>query len=348
MFVLSSDVTIGNFRFSGVNEVEIKRSLHSIADTAIIKIPSIARIIKNGKTTGGSIITGKQFSDGDPVTIKLGYNGNLQTEFSGFVKRRNLDMPLEVTCEGYSWLLRRNNISQFWPSVTIKDLLKAAVSGIDGGYAINVICDVDFELSNVGINNGSGFDIVNDISKFTDGSLSCFFIQPDTLWCGLVNSPYANGNDVFNAGIVNYRLGYNVVKDNNLKERLTEDDPVEVTYSKRLSNGDKILQTSDVIKTVARAHSKIRNHINDASTLKQLANEKAYQLNYSGYEGSISAFLQPFATPGCQAYITDDRYPERNGTYIIEGTEVHFGINGARRIVEIGLKTGFANDIQND
>jgi hypothetical protein len=127
-----------------------------------------------------------------------------------------------------------------------------------------------------------------------------------------------------------------------LKERSTENDPVEVKYNKKLSNGDKISQTSDVFTTFLRTHSRILNQVNDSSTLKQLANEKAYQLNYEGYEGSINAFLQPYATPGYQAYVTDDRYPEKNGTYIIEGTEVYFGMNGARRIVEIGPMTGFA------
>lgn len=345
-FVLNSDITIGKFRFSGVNEVRISRSLHSIADTATIKIPSISKIISNGKVSPDAVITGKQFSDGDPVTIKLGYNGNLRTEFSGFVKRRNLDMPLAVECEGYSWLLRRNNVNDFYPSITVKDLLTAALSGIDSNYNITVQCSVDFELSNVLIDNKSGFDVINDLLKYTDGCLSCFFIQPDTLWCGLVYTPYANGNDPFGGApddnLVNYRLGYNVVKDNTLNERLTENDPVQVKYSKKLSNGSIISSTSDAFGNGARTQSKILNHINDVATLSLLANEKAYRLNYSGYEGSINTFHEPYCLPGYKAYITDDWYPERNGTYLIEGTEVDFGVTGARRIIEAGTQSGFA------
>jgi len=342
MFVLSSDITIGKFRFSGVNELVIKRSLHSIADIAVIKIPSLGKIIKNNKVEQGTIVTGKQISDGDPVTIKLGYNGLLQTEFSGFVKRRNLNMPLEIECEGYSWLLRRNNVNIFEKTISVKDLLLKAVSGIPGDYKINVECPVDLTLENVFIRNTPGFEVINSISKYTDGCLTCFFIRPDTLWCGFVYTPCANGADVFNIGKADYRLGYNVIKSNTLKERQTENDQVKVTYSARLSNGNKISQTSDVFKDFLRSHSKVLNSIKDETGLKQLANEKAYRSNYAGYDGSINAFLQPFAAPGWLASIADDRYPERNGTFIVEGTEVHFGINGGRRIVEPGPQTGFA------
>jgi hypothetical protein len=69
MFVLSSDITIGNFRFSGVNKVQIKRSLHGIADTALITIPSIAKVVSGDKGNPEKVITGKQFKDGDPVNI---------------------------------------------------------------------------------------------------------------------------------------------------------------------------------------------------------------------------------------------------------------------------------------
>jgi len=342
MFVLGSDITIGRFRFSGVCDVQIRKSMHSIVESATIKIPSISRITSNGKTTGQNIVTGEQFSDGDPVVIKLGYNGDLHTEFIGFVKCRDLNMPLKVECEGYCWLLRRSTVTDFRGSIPLRQLLNLAVSSIDARYNIKVICDADIDLNNVVIDNQSGFEVINDLSKYTDDCLTCFFIQPDTLWCGLIYTSYSSGLDPLDLGLVNYRLGYNLVKENNLNERVSENDPVKVKYSKRLSNGERLFAESDAFKDYVRTHSRILNQLKDANALKRLANEKAYKLNYSGYEGNINPFLQPFALPGYQANIIDDRYPEKNGVYIIEGTEVRFGINGAKRIVEIGPKLGFA------
>lgn len=343
MFVLNSEVTIGKFRFSGVNDVFIARSIHSINDTALIKIPSFAKIIKNENSIPGSIKTEEQFKEGDPVVIKLGYNNDLQTEFSGFVKRKNLTMPLEVECEGYSWLLRRNSVSKFFETISIKELLEEAISGIDSKYKIKVICTADIVLNNISIDNLSGFDIINNISRYTDNNLSCFFIQPDTLWCGYVYTSYGNGTKAFEgAQKVSYKLGYNALKANTLKTRTTETDRIEVRYSKKLPDGNSISERSDAFKKFARTHSKVLNQIRSAPALKQLANEKAYRENFEGYEGAITAFLQPYSIPGYSAYITDDQYSAYNDTYLIESVQVSFGVTGARRIIEIGPRLGFA------
>ncbi|MCW3120696.1 MAG: hypothetical protein JWQ38_188 [Flavipsychrobacter sp.] len=338
MFVLSSDITIGKFHFSGINNVLIRRSIYSIEETATITIPSIARIIRNGKVQPELITTGRLFTEGDPVIIKLGYNNALQTEFRGFVKRQNLKIPLEVECEGYSWQLRRNKIKEVSGEVTIKELLKNAVSGINSRYRISVECKVDITLNNVHFKNESGFDIINSISKYTDGNLTCFFIRPDTLWCGLLYTECAKGNNILSTPQIKYRLGYNVIKDNSLKERLTDSDPTQVIYSKKLPKGEKISGTSDAFRKYVRTHNKILNQIKEAPVLKKLANEKAYQLNYIGYEGTINTFLEPYAIPGYEAFIVDSRYPERNAIYLIESVETTFGISGARRKVEVGIK----------
>ena len=141
-------------------------------------------------------------------------------------------------------------------------------------------------------------------------------------------------------GTVNYRLGYNVVKDNNLKERVVTDEPVQIMYNGTLATGEKVMTASDYA-VAKRKQKSIVNNVGDTTTMKALANEKQYKTNYAGYEGSINAFLQPFCQPGWVANIVDDTYRERNGLYIIESTEVTFGVNGAKRKVEIGPKIGF-------
>ena len=112
MFILNSDISIGKpgvnqFRFTGVHELRIKRSIHNYTDTAIIQLPSIATLFtKNNSSSPKTVITGKQWNDGDPVTIKLGYNNEMHEEFKGFIKHRDLNMPLEIECEGYAYQLK--------------------------------------------------------------------------------------------------------------------------------------------------------------------------------------------------------------------------------------------------
>lgn len=338
MFIPISDITIGQFRFSGVHEVTIKRSIHSIAETATIKIPAKARILRNGTSEAQTVITSKQFVDGDPVTINLGYNGELRTEFKGFVKGRNFDTPLQIECEGYSWLLRRNSKSLFFKSVTVKQLLQEAVSSADPKNEIKVICTADFTLSNISIDNASGFDIIEKISKYTDNAITCCFIEPDVLWCGLVYSAYAKGNDPFHQGTVSYRPGYNIFHENTLRLRDANHDPTKVVYSRKQSNGHILSASSNVLSTTKRTYSKVLNQIKDANALTMLANEQAYQLNYAGFEGNLHTFLQPYVAPGYMAYIANTNYSEQDGNYLIESTETTFNTKGARRIVEIGPK----------
>lgn len=348
LFVLNSDITIGDFRFSGVNEVIIKRSMHSISDTALIKIPSIARIIKNGKAEPENVLSGSLFSEGDKVSIKLGYNGDFRTEFKGFVRRRNLDMPLEVECEGYGWLMKRNRVQGFYPGCTLKELLEKAVSSLDDGEEIHVVCNDEINFSKVSLDANSGVDVLNKIGKYTDGALSCFFITPDTLWCGRVLTQYAYGIDPFkeygSTNEISIRPGFNALSDTSLLVHSRELNPVLVIYSKKLANGTRLTQSSNSVKGYVRVRNKLLNQVKDAHSLKMLANEKSLKESYSGYEGYITGFLQPYVQPGNSVTIIDKQFPERNGTYLVESIEVQFGIKGARRKVELGLKLGFAKD----
>ena len=146
--------------------------------------------------------------------------------------------------------------------------------------------------------------------------------------------------DPFGLGSVGYRLGYNVVKDNDLKERTTEGEPVQVILNGMLATGQKVTTASQT-KHQGRKVKSLLNNIGDSATLQAIANEKQYQMNYAGYEGKINAFLQPYCAPGWKANIVDDRYPERNGVYMVEDTDVVFGQKGARIKVGIGPKIGF-------
>lgn len=339
-FELNSDITIGNFRFSGVHEVRVTRSMHSLADAAWITIPSIAVIRNNGEAAPVTVTTASKFAEGNPVVINLGYNGVLNEEFRGFVKRIGTGMPLVVECEGYVRELRLNvNYSSgsaaHTVSTTAKELLLNAVAGTD----ISVLCPVDFKLQNFYVQNADGLKICDYVKQCSDHVLNLFFLEPTVLFCGLVYTPCAEGTNPFSLPTVNYRLGWNVIKDNGLKERIPV-EKVQFFYNGKLASGLAIHTHSKDVGTKNKM-TKLQNNVPDVTTLQGFAQEKAYMANYSGYEGRINAFLNPYALPGYRANIVDARYPQRNGVYLIESTDVTFGLRGARRSVEIGPKIGF-------
>ncbi len=123
-FTLQCNIAIGGTRFRSVNELTIKRTIFSVGDTATIKIPLSAYIRNSTSGQLEKIKTSDRFKVGDPVEISLGYNGQLNKEFSGYVRRLNLDMPLEIECDDHTWPLKRVNIKQSWKSAFLKDILQ--------------------------------------------------------------------------------------------------------------------------------------------------------------------------------------------------------------------------------
>ena len=45
-----------------------------------------------------------------------------------------------------------------------------------------------------------------------------------------------------------------------------------------------------------------------------------------------------YCEPGDKVILTDEKYEERGGNYLVEKTEVNYGMNGFRRIIDIGEK----------
>jgi hypothetical protein len=359
-FWLCSDITIGSFRFSGVGEVRVKRSLHSYADTAVIRLPSRCKT-GNGKD---GVAVERNLADvvkeGDEVTINLGYNDvaavgdgktpvirpnneGLWTVFRGFVQSLGNGNPTEVVCEGYVRKLRLDvNATVNKGTMTVSQLLnyvKKDRNGASTGIKVVVAEGCDLHLQNVRLNNNNGVELIEAVKRFSERMLNVFFIEPDTLWCGLTYTPYSQGKDVFGLGEVNYRIGYNVPAGHGLRMR-TPKQRVQVLFQNTLADGKKVLAESDD-KAAKQRHKRIVNRVGDVADMKAMANEAQYQANYTGYEGSLTAFLQPACGPGWVANVSNRLNPGMDGKYLIESTEITFGLRGARINVGLGPQLGF-------
>jgi hypothetical protein len=339
LFILNSDITIGNYRFSGVNEVTIKRSVHSAADTATIKIPVKSATQKGSLQPDGSIkinpgaavqqYTYQQFKVDDPVTIKLGYNGAMNLEFMGFVKQRGLNMPLEIECEGYIRQLRTKvTLNGEVTNTKVSQLLKMAAGIIDinGNKLSAPLTDItvhvvdDMDVSKFIFTDANGEQSLEEIKKLSAGTLAIFFITPTVLWCGLIYTAYAAKKDPFGTGTVNYRLGYNCIKNNSLKERVAA-EPVEVVVNTRTPDG-KLIKTTSTDTTAIKKQKIISNHVQTSDSMTKMANEKQLQLNYNGLQGTLQAFLQPYCLPGYLITVSDTQFPDLTAAYLAVSVEV--------------------------
>ena len=116
MWSLQSEITIGNYLFKEVHEVQIQESWRTLGDTAIIKLPHLAEQLK------------KTLAVGDPVTIKLGYEGvYFEEEFVGFVTKIVPKQPYQIECEDELFHAKRTNLKKLFKE---KTTLQAVVSYI--------------------------------------------------------------------------------------------------------------------------------------------------------------------------------------------------------------------------
>lgn len=328
MFVLKCKIIIGKYKMVAATAVKIKRSIYSYVDTASITLPASARLKDNAANVPASVSTSANFKEGDMVEIWLGYDNeaDLHLEFSGFVKRVNATMPCVIECEGYSWQLSRKNVH--WSTGKTPEKLKSLLSKVVEGTDITLSKDIpDMEVQQISEGDISGTEVLEWLKKSL--YLTVYFAGKE-LYAGLAYL------DMKDKGKIKYRVGWNLVKDNELKFRKADDIKLLVKMISFNNKNEAVKaeagDSNGAIRTIFAQHN------TPASELKKMAEKNVKELRYDGYEGKVTGFLEPFALPGYSVVLQDPNYSEREGTYLIESTEVSFGSSGGRRICEIGPK----------
>lgn len=351
-FVLNSKIKIGEYTFAGgVNDLVIRKSVYAFVDTAILKIPGLGRIVSIKSTVNNalaiiglaiqtpvknmpisSVQTAKLFQEGDHVAIDLGYNGDMRNEFRGFVRRVNLTTPISIEMEGYAWQLRNYNVLASWKNTTLKEVLQRIIQGTD------IVLSPDIpsvKLSNYYIHNRSGIDALQDLKERT--RLTVYF-DDNVLYAGLEEGRTTAPGTQGGLAEVVYNIGYNCVSNqSDLKQRLGKDNRVRVRLKSRKKDGTHTLYEAG--DPGGAVYERTVSFIEDTTQLQNIANAVLKSLKYDGYEGKLLGFLQPYCKPGWKATIKDKKYEgARAGTYFVAGTEVSYGVRGARRKVNITYK----------
>lgn len=322
-FTPECNIIIGSTRFHSVNDLVIKRSIFDLGDTAKVKIPLSAciRNASNGRLE--KVKTSDRFKVGDKIDIFLGYNGRLQKEFSGYVKRLNLDMPLEIECDDHTWPLKRVNIKQSWKKAFLKDIL-TYIAG-QAGFDLLDGCP-EVEITNFMVKDQTALWALQKI-KDTYG-LTIYFTIDGKLYAGLAYMP--------KSGEVKLTTGRNVVRSDELKWINAEDVKLKIKVISMERNGNRIeAEVGDGDGEIRTLHF---YDIKNKQQLKEMAEREIIKCKYTGYRGSVNCLLSPYAEPTMTAVLSDIQFPERSGSYFIESTEVNFGLSGGKRKITLGIK----------
>lgn len=321
MFVLTSEIKIGQFTFRSISEVEIIKSIEELSDTATIKMPSKFIVRQNGEEK----LVENALKVGDKVSIKLGYEEKYKgVEFTGFVVAIGSKIPLEIKCEDAMWLLRRKNITHAFNDKTpLKTILQKVVENTEIELSDKI---PNVEVEKFIIRNANGTQVLQKLKEHL--ALSIYLDSEGKLYAGLEQL-----NNLHKEVI--YDLNYNLV-ENNLEYKTAEQKRLRIKYTYMDSkNKKKSVEVGDKDGELRTFHTSI---ISDEKKMEEMAHAEMQKLKYDGFEGSVKSFLIPFSTNGMTAVIKDKEHPNREGKYFIKKVVTSFGSNGARREISISNK----------
>lgn len=326
MFRMTSEINIGQFTNIKPNAIAWERSVENFSDSASIKLPSIARLKRNADTYDKNVVqTGLQFKEGMKVEIFAGYDGENDLRFKGFVRRINFTIPVEVECEGYSYQLRKKlDFSKSYKNTTVKAILNDLIQGTDIKLSDQI---PSIPIDKATFQNVTGIQVLEWLKE---KCLLAVYFNFDTLYVG--------GLELEPKTTVKLRLGWNVIKDSELKfNDQKEFAEVRIQLDHREKTGKK--KGTFVGKKNGQV-KKLKTPITDEATKKNIAEKERRRIVNKGYEGSITTFLIPFIEPGMAVSIDDTKYPERKGKYFVSAVEGQFSSNGGRQKVKIGNTLG--------
>jgi hypothetical protein len=328
---LQSEVTIGKVLINHVNHIEVRSSWKDLTDTATITVP---RNLNYKDERIDQLI--KRF---DPVTIKTAHTLNgvttWVTEFEGYVREVEPNVPVKIYCEDEMLLLKGTKpFNKLWKNAKLKDI----IATIAPGYKTEI---VDATLS-YKAENKTAAQIMYDLREYIIYSYFKSVNGVRTLYSGFAYS--------FNFSNHVYHMQNNVRPGNSLKYRMQIDpaiDPAGVVikaiahnpdgsktveyYPSQDSKGELITLPFSTLSDVEATRRKL---------LKEYALAEFKRLNTDGYRGDLSGFATPVVRHGDTVTIRDAQYPEREGKYFVDGTRMVFDSVAVQQVrtLDIGAK----------
>jgi hypothetical protein len=308
------DIQIGSYKFGLLESVEIHKSVDTLADTAVIVVP--------GVVYNQSLDIEDKVKTGDPVTVKLGYDDDLEMEFTGYLQRIDTDdSSLTFNCEDGIYLMRKPVRDKEFKNATVKQIVQYCLSEI----GMNELdCTYNITYQKFVIKNANAFDV---LKKLQDDTKANIYMVGKKLH---IHPAYIEkGGDVY------YDFARNI-ESSDLKYRNKDDRKFEITVEGIGIDGKK--KTVTVGTTGGEKRTvKVYNVMDDAA-LKQRGMEEMKYLSYDGYEGSVTGWLIPFVEPTWSAHIHDKEYEFKTGSYYVVSVTTTFSESGGVRKVELGRK----------
>lgn len=317
---MTTDIQIGKYRVKPVS-VKWLTGIDVITETCTIALPRV-KYTKNQISTTDDVSEGDKnpiFNIGDKVIVKLGYDNRNRTRFEGFIRTISLTRQYKIECEGYTYQLPKS-YSKSYASVTLKELLQDITAGTDIFLSPYI---PDLTIPNIRFKEASGWKVLDFLRN---ECLLTVYFEGKELYAG-----FEQGKK---KGKIILSLGWNTADENDFR-KVTRRNDVRYVITYKDSEG-KNIQT----KPTHEKYSQIKKvKIKPGMGQAYIEQQQIYlqqKYDYTGYEGSILCFLEPYIEPSFVAEVRDTRYEERKGLFFVRKVEGSFDNRGGRQKVELG------------
>lgn len=315
MLKLTSDISIGLYKFAGVHEVEVDSSWDNLTDTCRIVFPR--KVSWEGRAIAGGAdpLLKRRMS----VSVDLGYDGKNTRVFDGFVRDITGEIPVRVECEDAMYLLKQGEFTKSYRSVSLKTLITDLIAGI---VPVKVL--IDMELGQFRISKATPAKVLDYLREHY--FIRAFF-RRGTLYVGLayVAELQRTRKIRFDRNVIQHGLEFRDKESINLLLKAVVIKPDNKREEVEVGNKDGEKRTFHYYNiTVAEA--------------KKMLEREADRLRYTGYRGSFTTFGSPDILHGDVVELSDPLYPERQGSYLVKSVKIRFGMDGYRQEVELESK----------
>jgi hypothetical protein len=316
---LISFTDVGNglqLDLTSVNNVEIEKSRLTLTNTAKITLARKMTIYDKGKPTGlQKVDVNTFFKRGLKVEIKLGYDDELVNLFTGYIARIDSKIPFTIYCEDEMWNLKQNSFTKAFKNVKVAEIIKYIYSG--------PAQIVDLQIGGFKIAKESPAQALLKLKKY---GLQCYFDQ------GVLIVDFAGA--IHQGKEIIYDFDQNVI-DTDLEYKSKDDIKIKVVGVSKLRTGGKI----EIVAGDPGGEEHTLHYVElSKAELQRIVDAEINKLKFDGYKGDFTTFGIPLAAPGDKAFLIDKTYPERNGSFLIQGVKTTFGVNGYRNNITLERK----------
>lgn len=314
MYTLSLKIEITGSRkwdIDFAHQVEVVRDMECLTDTCSITLP------KRVKWDGESETPIKR---GDGVKVWLGYDGQLELAFVGYVRDVGLKTPVVITCEDEMYRLKLTPAKPMaYRSVDLSTLL--ADQGLGSAKVMGE--------QMLGAYRVTDATVASLLGRLSENGIRSFYMMEgggSVLYSGVLFERGTQPVQVF-------RTGLNIISDQNLTQQKAEAMRIKVKAVSLLPDNTKLkLELGDQDGELRTLHT----YNKQEAELRAWAEQELKRLKVDGLTGSFTTFGYRLVDKLDNIGIIIDGV--KMGVYQVKKNVIKFGVSGYRQEITLGYR----------